>query len=326
MSSVPKGPASSVRALRGLGLALAAFLAGAAPASAQEALASACTDAGGDPLRCVEAAVAARAVQGHVALLSGLGSEVPGSAGTLGRRLGTTPRVAVSARAAFAHVDVPDLGDRGDGAAREATFVVPAVHGSLSVGLFEGFSPLPTVGGVLAVDLLGSGGAVFLPSGEGFDGTTSAFSFGARLGLLRESFTLPGVAVSVTRRMAGQVSLGQVDAGDRASVTLDPSLTSVRATVGKDLLSVGVLAGVGWDFHGGEAQVELGSGPTAAVEDFDADRMLLFGGAALDFLVLQLSGEVGWAQGFDEVRSYRNVPFDLTAGSVFASLAFRLTI
>ncbi len=307
-------------------LTLGGLVSTAAPAEGQEALAQACTDAGGDPLRCVEAAVAARAVQGHVALLSGLGSEVPGSAGTLGRRLGTTPRVAVSARAGFAHLGVPDLGDRGDGAAREASFVVPAVHGSLSVGLFEGFSPLPTVGGVLALDLLGSGGAVFLPSGEGFDGTTSAFSFGARLGLLRESFTLPGVAVSVTRRMSGQVSLGEVDAGDRAAVTLDPSLTSIRATVGKDLLSVGVLAGVGWDLHGGEAAVELGSGPTVSVQDFDADRMLLFGGASLNFLVLQLSGEVGWAQGFDEVRSYRNVPYDVTEGSIFASLAFRLTI
>lgn len=319
-------PLPRMRVLGALMLMAATSLVGPIPATAQEGLAAACVQAGGTGLRCTEAAVAARAVQGHVALLGGLGAEVPGSAGTLGRRLGATPRVAVSVRAAFANAGVPDLSDAGEGPARRTTFVLPAVHGGLTLGLFEGFSPLPTVGGVLALDLLGSAGVVFLPSGEGFDGGASSFSFGARLGLLRESFTLPGVALSLTRRMAGSVRLGDVNADDRAAVTLDPTVTSVRATVGKDLLGVGILAGVGWDHHGGEAVVELPGGPAASTDDYDATRTLVFGGASLTFLVLQMSGEVGWVQGFDEVPSYRNVPFDLTEGTVFASLAFRLTL
>lgn len=297
-----------------------------AGAAAQQALADACVGAGGNALRCTEAAVAARAVQGHAGLMAGLGSEVPGSAGTLGRRLGATPRVAVSFRTAFTNVGVPDLGDRGEGPSREASFVLPAVQGGLAVGLFDGFSPLPTVGGVLSLDLLAGGGVVFLPSGEGFDGSTSSFSFGARLGLLRESFTLPGVAVSVTRRVSGSVALGDLDAGDRAATSLEPSTTSIRATAGKDLLGIGILAGMGWDRYGGSATISLAEGPTATTGDFDATRTLFFGGASLNFLVLQLSTELGWAQGFEAVQSYRNVPFDLTSGTVFASLAFRLTI
>ena len=103
-------------------------------------------------------------------------------------------------------------------------------------------------------------------------------------------------------------------------------MTSVRATVGKDVLAVGLLLGVGWDQYGGDARVGLPGGAEAATDDFDATRPLVFGGASLNFLVLQLSGEIGWAGGFDEVASYRNVPYDLTAGTVFGSLAFRLTL
>jgi hypothetical protein len=316
-----KTPTSVLRAVLALALA-------AAPVSAQQtlALSKACQDAGGSALRCDEAAVAARAVQGHVGLMGGLGAEVPGSAGTLGRRLGTTPRVAVSARAAFTHVGVPDPADQGDGPAREAGFVLPAVQGYLALGLFDGFSPLPTVGGIFSLDVLGNASVVFLPKGEGFDGAATMFSFGARVGLLRESFTLPGVAVSVSRRVGNNMRLGTLSAGDRASIRVDPSVTAIRATVGKDLLGVGILAGMGWDRYGGSATVELASGAGASTSDFTASRTLVFGGASLSFLVLQMSGEIGWAQGFDAVPSYRNVPYDITSGTVFGSLAFRLTI
>jgi hypothetical protein len=306
---------------------LAAWLAGApVGAAAQGALAMACREAGGVELTCTEAAVAARAVQGHVALLGGLGAEVPGSAGTLGRRLGTTPRVSLSARASLASVGVPDPADVGSGPAREAEFILPALHGSVSVGLFDGFSPAPTVGGVLAVDLVGSAGMVFLPSGQGFDGSTPVLTVGARLGLLRESFTLPGAAVSLTRRFGASARLGELNAGDRWTATVEPTVTSVRATVGKDLLGVGLLAGVGWDHHGGEATLELPTGPAAGTDDFETTRTLIFGGASVTFLVLQISGELGWAEGFAEVPSYRNVPFDLAGGTVCASLALRLTL
>ena len=295
-------------------------------ATAQEKLATACQQAGGSTLRCTEAATTARAVQGHLGLMSGLGSEVPGSAGTLGRRLGTTPRVAVSGRVGFTDVGVPDPSDAGEGPAREAGFILPSLQGQVALGLFDGFSPMPTVGGVLSVDLLGGAGVVFFPKGQGFDGSVTQLSFGARVGLLRESFTLPGVAVSLTRRLPGPVTLGALTAGDRASVTVDPGVTSVRATVGKDLLSVGVLAGLGYDRYDGDAILRLPDVPEVRDDSFTASRTLFFGGASLNFLILQLSSELGWATGFSALDAYRNVPYDVTGGTLYGSLAFRLTL
>ena len=55
-------------------------------------------------------------------------------------------------------------------------------------------------------------------------------------------------------------------------------------------------------------------------------RTLLFGGASLNFLVLQLSAEAGWAGGLGAVQGYEGAPFDPKAGTGWASLAFRLTI
>lgn len=297
-----------------------------------EALASGCMDAGGPVAQCTELAVTARSLQGHVGLLAGLGSEVAGSAGTLGRRLGATPRIAIDARAGFGHVALPDLADPGSEPSREATFVVPSVRGGVTAGLFDGFSLLPTVGGFLGVDVLAHGSVVFLPTAEGFSSSAKALTLGARVGILRESFTLPGVSVSVSRRWSGEVAYGSLGATGERSVSVDPDVTSIRATVGKDLLAVGVLLGVGWDRYSGRAVVEATDSGTSSflvmheMDSFDDARTLFFGGAAMNFLVLQLSAEAGWAQGFDPVSGYRGAPFDPTAGNFYGSLAFRLTI
>lgn len=104
----------------------------------------------------------------------------------------------------------------------------------------------------------------------------------------------------------------------------------MRATVGKDLLSLGLLAGVGWDFYGGNYQTDWTDADTGERIQFDGplrrDRHLWFGGASMNFLILQLSAEFGWADGFDPVPGYLGAPFDATAGDLFGSLAFRLTI
>jgi hypothetical protein len=304
--------------------------AGAAQAQSVEDLAQRCVTAGAGATRCAELAVAARALQGGAGILAGLGSEVSGSAGTLGRRLGTTPRIAGGARAAFAHVALPDLADPGTEPSREASFVVPAVHAGVAVGVFDGFSLLPTVGGILSVDLLGQTSVTFFPSAEGFDGRSTAWSFGARVGVLRESFTLPGVSVSVSRRSLGTIRFGDATGPGGGEVEVDPAVTAIRATVGKDLLSVGVLAGMGWERYSGSATIRAagaGAGPVEVIEsDFRNRRTMVFVGAAMNFLVLQLSAEAGVARGFDAVTGYRGTPFDATGSTVYGSLAFRLTM
>jgi hypothetical protein len=302
---------------------------GGAAAQSLDRLATACSDAGGDVVRCAELGVTARALQGHLGLMSGLGPEVAGSASTLGRRLGTTPRIAIEARAAFAHVGLPDLADPGSEPSREATFILPSLRGGVTAGVFDGFQLLPTVGGFLSLDLLLHGSVVFLPTGEGFDGKETALTLGARFGLLRESFTLPGVSVSLSRRMLGEVSYGSAEGPGGGEVTVDPTVTSIRATVGKDLLAVGVLVGMGWDRYSGSADlVAATQGAPVTIRDgsFKSSRSLIFAGAAMNFLVLQLSAEAGWAGGFDAVTEYRGAPFDPTGGNFYGSVAFRLTI
>ncbi|MCG6956216.1 MAG: hypothetical protein LJF04_09510, partial [Gemmatimonadetes bacterium] len=81
---------------------LVALTASGARAQNVESLVTQCTASGGTAAQCTELAITARSLQGHVGLMAGLGSEIPGSAGTLGRRLGTTPHIAGYLRAAFA--------------------------------------------------------------------------------------------------------------------------------------------------------------------------------------------------------------------------------
>ena len=297
------------------------------PASAQDAaaLASLCASAGTAGIgRCAEASVAARALQGQVGLLAGLGSEIAGSASTLGRNFGTIPRIALSIRTGFGQVALPDHSATSY-PAQETTFSVPMIHAGLAVGVFDGFKLQPTVGGFLSVDLMVQTSLILLPSDSGFEEKAAAFSYGLRVGLIKESFTLPGVAVSASRRSVGDVALGSVVQGDAFQVRLDPTVTSVRATVGKDVLAVGVLAGIGWDSYGGQVSVAAGDA-TATLDGFGESRMLYFGGASLNFLILQISAEGGWAAGFAPVAEYSPAPYDSGSGTYFGSVAFRLTL
>jgi len=308
------------------GLAVCALGTGATVGSAQDAgaLASLCSSsgtAGAGP--CAEAAVAARALLGHVGLLAGLGSEVPGSPGTLGLRLNASPRPAFSVRTGFADVALPDH-QGASSPASQTSFLVPTLHAGLALGVFDGFLLRPTVGGFLSLDLIVQTSIVFLPSGSGFEDRVGAVSYGARLGILRETFTLPGVSVSATRRSVGDVAMGSVNQGDLFQVALEPTVTSVRATVGKDLFAVGLLAGVGWDSYGGAATIQAGDA-VATTDDLNDSRFLYFAGASMNFLILQVSAEGGMARGFAPVPGYDGASFDPGAATYFLSVAFRLT-
>ena len=300
----------------------------AVSAQSVEGLTAKCTAVGGSVAKCMELAITARSLQGHVGLMAGLGSEVAGSAATLGHRLKSTPHVSGDLRLAFANVALPDLFDTGTDLPRKTTFVIPTFEAGLAVGVFDGFSIVPTMGGVLSLDAFGSTSVLFLPSGEGFDGHEAALTLGVRVGVFRESFTLPGVAVSVSHRSFGTVRLGSAT-GPWGGVELAPSVTSLRATVGKDLLGVGVLAGVGKDWYSGRATLQqrevTGTVISATDNSYDQSRSLIFGGLSLNFLILQISAEAGWAHGFSAVAGQQGSNFDPTAGTLFGSLALRLT-
>ena len=253
---------------------------------------------------CHQAALALEVARGGLATAASLGSEVPGSASTVGYRIRTSPRFSLAGRLGltrFSMVDVPrsyrlSPGDEGA--------YIPSLHLSGNLGVLNGFSPLPTVGGVLALDVNASTHRLFLPDGHGFRDGVWGWGVGARLGIIRESFTLPGVSISLARRWTGTATLGELEAGGPFEGEFDLELTSVRGLIGKDILGVGLMAGGGWDRLSGKAGIRARVSPTgletaATTTDLSSDRFTFFGGGSLTYLILQLSLEVGWSRALD---------------------------
>lgn len=310
--------------LSGLGAATLALCLAVAPAEAQsdrEGLRSVCEAGARSSLACVEGVLGVEALVGGLGTAFSLGSEFPGSASTLGRRYGTTPRVATSLRLGLADVAYPGIGGAGEG----ASSWIPSLEGAVAVGVFDGFRPRPTVGGVLAVDLLATAGMAFLPDGGGFRGAQTAFGYGLRLGLVRESFSLPGVTVSLVRRHGGGVEWDGVAGRVPDAVRLDGvTNTSIRAVVGREFQALGIQAGIGWDGASADGVFTPSGATPVAFDAYDTDRRLFFGGVTATWLVVQFHGELAYAGGFDGAPDDAETSYDPSAGSLMASLAFRL--
>ncbi len=276
---------------------------------------------------CRDAVLAGQAVRGGVGLLSGHGTPVPGLGSTLGRRLETTPRIALSLRATGSRLRVPDFRE-DPGALQERSFIAPSTQLSVGVGVVDGFTLAPTVGGVLSVDVLGMGSVVHLP-GDAFGGNALTYGAGVRVGLLRESFTLPGVSVSAVRHGGPSIRHGDLFSDER-EVQVKPTTTSLRATLGKDFFAFGLVAGAGLDRYGGRIETRIlhsDDGGLREIRHSDAptdQRAFAFAGGTLTFLVLQLAGELGWAPGVGD-ETPTGAGFDPSRGAAFGSIGVRLT-
>ena len=277
---------------------------------------------------CQSAVLAAQAMRGGIAFADAMGASLSGSSSTLGRRLGSSPRVSADLRFRLARFNMPDILAGGTGAAGANTVYAYAVKGSVAVGVIDGFSLMPTVGGILSLDLLASGGLVFLGESDGFGGNEGLLSVGGRLGILRESFTLPGVTVSAMRSFGQHVDWA--DATDSQQIDADISTTSVRAIVGKDFFTLAVLAGMGGDWDRGELGVQVpdpsmpGGQGIAAMEDLTTRRTVYFAGVSITRLIYQFSIEGGWVEGYDAMLGYPGA-YDPTAITPFVSVAARFT-
>lgn len=321
-----------------LAVAVVGLLAVAADLRGQEGVAELGAACGGTSpeLRawCTEAALALQGARAGLGLALTGGSPVPGEASTLGRRLGRMPRISVAATGDLTRFRTAKIREGGASPSAEETFSTGGGRATLALGILDGFSLLPTVGGVFSFDLVGRAAITSLPVSRGFDGTQLGWGFGGRVGILRESFTLPGVAVSVMRYGGQSVSLSGDAPDAEARIDFDPTVTSIRATAGKEILSVGLLAGIGWDRYGGDATIRArllpsGTDPLREGEvgagDFEPSRRVVFGGVSFNFLVLQLSAEGGWASGFDAIEGRSSGGLDPTEGQPFGSISARLT-
>jgi hypothetical protein len=296
-------------------------------AQTTEQRATACAAGGGDPAACAAAAVSARQVIAQIGLMTSPGAEIPGEGSTLGRRLGGMPRIAAWIRGAAQPVSVPEPADPNG--PEEASAWTPTLQAGLALGVFDGFQLLPTVGGFLSLDVVGHTDFLFLSDGSGFADRVDVLSFGARVGLLQESFTLPGVSVSITRRLSGDAHLGDIAAGDAVEVVTDPSITSFRLTVSKDFLALGFLAGVGWDDVSGDTRLVVPDGlgdPILSDGGFEASRRMFFGSVSKQLGILAWATvEAGWAEGFDPVAGYVGA-FDPSGSTLFGSVSLLLKL
>ena len=329
-------------------LVLALLLVGAAPAAAQSPLPGMVDDCAADfpefRTACEDAALALQALQGGVGLLTTAGGALPASPSTAGVRLAGSPRIILDGGVSTARFRFPEPG-RFDPENRDENRTL--VGGRLvgTVGIFEGFSPVPTVGGVLGLDgvlLLRYHRLPSRPEDTGYDENVWAWGGGVRIGMIRESFSLPGVTITALHQRVGEVTyLGWVtEPGEperRIAARTNPRVTSVRAEVGKDMLALGLTAGVAWDRYSGGASIvaaqaapEFGVGipftGTGETSSFTTDRTYWFAGVNFTWVVVQAAAEVGWAG-----RPSRQVEFDGSGpvrtggGSLQGALTLRIT-
>ncbi len=280
--------------------------------------------------RCRELALTTLAIQQGVGLATALGSDNPGTASTLGKRLGAAPRISVAFSAIGLPMQMPRVAVQSvRELSDEDSFAVLGLRGTVVAGVVDGFQPAPALGGVLSADLIASYSVLRLPGGSGFSGASSGPGLGTRVGLLRESFTLPGISVSAVRRWHNDVQAGDIAGGNPGEVRMDLTVSSLRATVGKNWFVLGLMAGVGWDRYDADADVTVpqpGGNTSSVTGQVRSERSLYFAGGWFNFLISQISLEVGIAEGVSDPFTGRGGGYDPAARDWFASGALRITL
>jgi hypothetical protein len=280
---------------------------------------------------CTAAVDGTRAFHPLMGVLVSGGNPTLGTASTMGG-LG---HAAMTLRANAVEVVLPDLNYNGSSTTVPAgdKFFAPAPALEGALGLYKGMP-----GGLLALDFLGS--ALLLPTSQIDNFTVDGdarrigsiaigLGYGARIGILREVGPLPAVSFSIMRRDIPQISYGDINAGDGYSYGVDLHATNLRLVASKQLLILGLAAGLGWDKYTGDAVIRfrdpitLTPQPDIPVE-LSSSRGLAFVNAGPNLSVLRLTGEVGYQTGKDQNLSSTFEDFDTTKGKFFAGLGLRL--
>ncbi|MGK7312561.1 MAG: hypothetical protein ACN0LA_10035 [Candidatus Longimicrobiales bacterium M2_2A_002] len=359
----------------------------AAPARAQQDLLNACSPdnltivasppvPGGVPsdvenqfsFLCGQVASTLSNVQPSVGIAFSGGAHTLGSYSTIGRRLGLLPRISVTARVNGAFADVPDiLGGAFDPAVTDGGTVagmpttgipVLSVQGDVVVGLFNGFSFGPALGGLGAIDLLGS--VSFIPSIQdvedaiGLDETIFNYGIGARVGILQQGLVVPGVAISAMYRNMGDVTFGDMDNPAPAAFASDLSVISLRAGISKGFAMLDLAAGAGYDIYTSDTRLNwnltyecpasrCGTAQTVQLRpesplagELESAAWNVHANAGLNLMLLNVVGEVGYQKATDvlDVDAFQEAGLPqqaptleaLDGGRFFASLGVRVTL
>ncbi|MGQ0812905.1 MAG: hypothetical protein ACT4O1_00365 [Gemmatimonadota bacterium] len=303
-----------------------ALLICAIPARAQDCWITAGTDA--NARYCNAVAQAATIAQPTIGLAFTAGNPVPGASSTLGMRIGKIPRITVAGRISGAFMNLPKVQTATSSGSDKS--LARTLNVDAAVGILSGWSLAPTIGGFGSLDLIASAGKLSLP--DEFSETPSSWAVGARLGILRESFTAPGISITGMYRRIGDVQYGESSTSDVTFTLQDNSALSVRAIAGKRLFVVGANVGLGYDRFSSEAQARRHDIPTDDVlrppHDLDANRYTAFGNLTWTMLILNAVIEGGYQRGGDEFTA------PLPAGhqsrtqnsTYYGSLAIRLAL
>lgn len=308
-------------------LVAAVLVAGPTPLQGQDEATRACwLIVDGTDTECRFVVGAAGVIQPRLAAALFAGNPVPGTASTLGMRLGSLPRISLAFQVTAAPAELPPIRDRSV-ASGERTLLW-GFTADAAVGLLAGFSPLPTVGGVLSLDLIARAGYLPLSRGAGFhDGGVFGWALGTRVGALRESFTLPGVALTATYGRLGRTAFG--DPRDEATGGFfNGPLSELRLGLAatKRVALVGLTGGVAWSRYASDLEFGYMDGGSQVRLSGEAvhERWSGYVNAAWTLLIFHASAEVGWQQAPVPGRVPTGVAVDPVGW--FAGVAFRVSI
>lgn len=286
-----------------------------------------CISGGGGAASCRAASDMLDIVTARTLRIAAGGNPVAGTASTIGRRV-SAPRIALTARFGAGSLALPEL----DAPSSESSSLTVGFHGDLVIGLFDGLSPAATVGGVASLDFLASAGTVLLSSSDGFE-TSSPFTWaaGLRAGILRESFTAPGISLTGMYRRIGTLERGDANVvQDPVHVRLeDVAAWDANLAIGKRISLFGVTAGGGYTRYSAQGRLRV-SGGTGAIDtdsdDLDGSRVHLFTNLSWTVMVWNLTGELGWQSSGGALEDGRQPASGASGGGWFGGFSVRLTI
>lgn len=308
-----------------------AVLVGMLPATAANAQTTQCSTAASDAQMryCNAVLEAAGIVQPRVGIAASGGNPIAGASSTLGMRIGRIPRLSLDTRVTGVYLQLPAI--KSAASRNEMNSLATSIDLDAAVGVFSGFTVAPTVGGFASFDVIVSAGQTRLSNDDGFVDDPATYAIGARLGVLRESFTVPGVSVTAMYRHTGDVRVGdpmQNSTEGRFELTGN-SAVSVRGIVGKRLFVLGANVGLGYDKYASDLHLVV---PAAATDlrnsSFKTSRVTGFANITWTLLVLNVVAEGGWQRGGDAFTAPLPSGESSRAekSTYYASLAVRLTL
>lgn len=278
---------------------------------------------------CNSIAHTTQIIQPGVGIAFAGGNPVPGASSTLGMRIGSVPRITVGGRVTGVFMDVPNVTtptSTGNGKGKPLSFNVDA-----GVGIFSGLTIAPTLGGFGSIDAIVSAGKMKMPEEFG-NSEPGSWAAGLRIGLLRESFTAPGVSVTAMYRSIGNYSYGvNADAPANANLTQayfeNNTVQSLRAIVGKRIFVLGANVGVGYDKFSSDVS-GFGGGLLLQDVELKEDRLTAFANVSWTLIILNAVAEAGFVKGGDPFTS--PLPTGQTSqtekATYYGSLALRLAL